>query len=325
MHCACEHNSLDFILCFFKYNDNLCVLTNPSLSWSPLHIAVNKNSIQAVSALLKYKININLQGKNGVTPLHLAAQIKSNSEGQSILSLLIENGANPNSLDNDFETPLFSAIHSNNVNAVKELIKAGADVNASNKHKMLPIHYSCKYGCSDIVAILLDNNAEVNIIDHNDLSPLHYAVARQDKKIAELLIRHGADPLIRNSSGKSTFSLANQEMILVLRKAVSNLNIYKKRQDALLEAEAKVKYIEETMKNIENQIKFEEEEELFIEEEEEEAGEMTEDERVRFEAFKQGVEIQIAEMQSDMVGQIKDLVKLILDIRKDINKKKRGT
>lgn len=93
-----------------------------------------------------------------------------------VLTLFIRNGANPNYIfkmnneSNYFSTPLFMAINSNSLSAVKVLLAAGADVNLkanSNGYPIsqpslefkTPLTHAIELGMTDIVELLVEHGA----------------------------------------------------------------------------------------------------------------------------------------------------------------------
>ena len=83
--------------------------------WSPLHFACQENSEQAVLALIKNKVLIDLKDQFGNTPLFKAV---FSSKGQgNIIKLLLEAGANANSVNKNGVSPqtLASSIGNYNV------------------------------------------------------------------------------------------------------------------------------------------------------------------------------------------------------------------
>jgi ankyrin repeat protein len=73
---------------------------------SLLHYAIISGTPETIKYLLSLKLNINLQNKRGVTPLHYAA----NQRRTDNFELLLKNGANPRIKDNDGKDPIFVAL-----------------------------------------------------------------------------------------------------------------------------------------------------------------------------------------------------------------------
>lgn len=73
---------------------------------SLLHYAIISGTPETIKYLLSLKLNINLQNKRGVTPLHYAA----NQRQTNNFELLLKNGANPRIKNNDGKDPIFVAL-----------------------------------------------------------------------------------------------------------------------------------------------------------------------------------------------------------------------
>lgn len=71
----------------------------------------------------KDKMNVNMKGNNGRTPLHWAADY-----GQvEIMQFLLSKGAKVNEKDSYGITPLLAAVYEDKAKAVELLLKSGAD------------------------------------------------------------------------------------------------------------------------------------------------------------------------------------------------------
>lgn len=86
--------------------------------------AVTSANLDYISECIKKGMNVNShESDTGHTLLHLAAQ-----EGQvSVTELLLKNGGDINSVDNERRTPLFAAVANNHVDMVNLLIQQGAN------------------------------------------------------------------------------------------------------------------------------------------------------------------------------------------------------
>jgi ankyrin repeat protein len=70
------------------------------------------------------------------------------------------------------------------------LINRGAEVNTVDRDGLTPLHHAVSGGFKDVIELLLSHGAEVNVRDKYGRSPLHLVNTRQ---IAELLVSKGAD------------------------------------------------------------------------------------------------------------------------------------
>lgn len=95
-----------------------------------------------------------------------------------------------------------------------ELLAAGADIHAADKNGVTALHHAVRFRSPTAVATLIERGADVNqACRRNGSTPLHRATtqtgapgtagrAAAAREIIELLLAAGADPTIKNKSGK---------------------------------------------------------------------------------------------------------------------------
>jgi ankyrin repeat protein len=98
---------------------------------------------------------------------------------------------------------------------VRYLLEAGADPRpASRVGGFTPLHsaVATDAGAADIeiVRMLLDGGAAPNARSQSGSTPLHTAAFTGDRASLDLLLKHGADPGIRNKEGKSAADVARE-------------------------------------------------------------------------------------------------------------------
>jgi tankyrase len=98
--------------------------------------------------------------------------------------------------------------------AIERLVKAGADIQETDKNGVTPLHHAVRFRSPVAVETLLRLGAAVNqTCKRSGSTPLHRAVTwsgapatagkrAQAREIVEILLRYGADPSIKNKSGK---------------------------------------------------------------------------------------------------------------------------
>lgn len=95
-------------------------LQSDSTEGTALHIFLQSphQETETASLLFEYKIDPNIQNKNGLTPLHLLCSVQADSYDPmamasriSIANMLIQNGADPNLQSKEKKTPLFGLMH----------------------------------------------------------------------------------------------------------------------------------------------------------------------------------------------------------------------
>jgi ankyrin repeat protein len=143
-----------------------------------------------IEPLLKMSPDVNLQTKDGWTPLHLVCRYGTTEMVESLLKM------NPyvNLQTKDGCTPLYIACKYGNVEMVESLLKMSPDVNLQTKDGCTPLHAACEKGHLESVKLLLGNNAiRIDIGNKFGQTPLYMASdeSGHHEVISELL-RAGA-------------------------------------------------------------------------------------------------------------------------------------
>jgi hypothetical protein len=153
-----------------------------------LHGAVASGDEAAVRLLLREQ-DVNARDEKGCTPLLLAECIKDEASYDSIVQILIENGADVNICH---DTPLHSAVFYQKQHLVAALLRAGADVRRNNL-----LHIAAEKGCEGILGLLLaDKRCTEDMINSRDASgrtPAFLAALHDHKACLKMLIARGAD------------------------------------------------------------------------------------------------------------------------------------
>ena len=120
--------------------------------------------LDALEKMLLDGVDVNSTGNSNKTALHRSTQY----EGEAMdryTDFFLENGANPNALDNYNRTPLHYASMHNNPNAVKVLLKAGADITIKDGSDNTPR----AYGRSRVITDMFIDYAKENNIPMNKI------------------------------------------------------------------------------------------------------------------------------------------------------------
>jgi DNA polymerase-3 subunit epsilon len=144
-----------------------------------------------VTAALDAGENINQGDANGVTPLMRAAQ---RTLDLTVLQLLIDQGADINSIDICGQTALHRAVTRgfNTLPCVQLLVDAGASINIGDNRNATPLSLAISRQCDEVVTLLLNNGGNLQF-GEGVVTPLHFAARHSPKWIPELL-RQGANP-----------------------------------------------------------------------------------------------------------------------------------
>lgn len=90
------------------------------------------------------------------------------------------------------------------------LVKAGAPINSPSRNDLsaAPIQSAAAAGHSKIVDLLLKHKADPNIREQGGYTPLHAAAQNGDKEMIRSLLYGGADLTLRSDDGKLPLDLA---------------------------------------------------------------------------------------------------------------------
>lgn len=121
---------------------------------TPLQLAVLKKDITMVKMLIKYVKNIDAITLNGSTALHYAC----NFELIEIVKILLENGANQNIIEFEYDfCPIFYPVVQNNVEITKLLINHKANPNHQDYNGNTIVHYAIINNHIEILDYILSN------------------------------------------------------------------------------------------------------------------------------------------------------------------------
>jgi ankyrin repeat protein len=153
-----------------------------------LFAAIRAPDAKQVAALAAYKSLLESTNGYGSTPLLEAAAYAD----ASIITLLIEQGADVNAANPDGATPLMRA--AGNLKKTRLLIERGANVNAKSIFGRTALLIAATYpGNSATVRLLLDKGADIKDVDQFGETCLTSAAKRGDAEMVKLLIEAGAD------------------------------------------------------------------------------------------------------------------------------------
>ena len=185
---------------------------------TPLHLAIRRNQPRLARILLENGADANAENNEGMTPLQILSESNTEDEGNVLnLAQLLKYGAEVNRRDKANDTPLHLAIRGNMSRLSGILLKHGADTNAENNESMTPLQillerYYTNDECNilDLTSLLLDKGAEVNRRDKANDTLLHMAIRRNRFKIAETLIKRGADANAENDKGVTPLHMLSE-------------------------------------------------------------------------------------------------------------------
>lgn len=164
-------------------------------AYEDFFVAIARDDASAITTLLLRGFDPNTRDPKGQPGLTLALQADSLKAFDALLVMRSLNVEARNAKD---ESPLMIAALRGHVQAVKALIERDADV---NKPGWTPLHYAATGTTprqAEIVALLLEESAYIDAPSPNGTTPLMMAVHYGTREAAELLLKEGADPALRN-------------------------------------------------------------------------------------------------------------------------------
>ena len=154
----------------------------------------------AVAALLKEKVDVNLSQPGGATALAWAAE-RANDD---IAQLLLAAGAKPDVANDYGESPRTLAGANGDGPLVQKLLDAGANAKAARWNGETALMICAGNGNTDAVQRLLAHGADVAAVDKGkSQNALMWAAAQGRSAVAKALIAHGADV---NVASKGNFT-----------------------------------------------------------------------------------------------------------------------
>jgi ankyrin repeat protein len=125
-----------------------------------------------------------------------------------VVELLLENGANVDSTDNQGFTALHLATKERHETVVRLLLskRPRLTVRAEDKEGYLPIHFSCSQ--LSILKMLLDHGADIKSTTNTGKSLMHLAAILGNIEVVEFLKSKGMPIDLRDNENKTPFQLA---------------------------------------------------------------------------------------------------------------------
>ncbi len=126
-----------------------------------------------------------------------------------IAALLLDHGAEPNSMDKNWRTPLMAAAFTGNDEVVKILIAHKANVNIGSRYGTTALMEARSLS---VAKLLLSAGAAVNDEDIKGKTALHWAAWRGDSEVVKALIEAGANVNAKDDKKMTALDLAKQQL-----------------------------------------------------------------------------------------------------------------
>ncbi|KAF2068481.1 hypothetical protein CYY_010191 [Polysphondylium violaceum] len=174
---------------------------------TPLHWAAAKDKRDIVQYLVKEcNQDVNTKDDGGWSPLLSAAS----SSFVHMVALLLQNSADPNSMNDSKRTALHYASSKGRTDIVDLLLNYGAK-NRKDETGAAPIHRAAAApnGAAATVERLLKSDANINSTNSNGDTAAHIAAEYGNEDVMDVLLKNGADMTIENNEHKTPLQLAS--------------------------------------------------------------------------------------------------------------------
>eukprot|EP01116_Phalansterium_solitarium_P021585 TRINITY_DN6777_c0_g1_i2.p1 TRINITY_DN6777_c0_g1~~TRINITY_DN6777_c0_g1_i2.p1 ORF type:complete len:472 (-),score=63.31 TRINITY_DN6777_c0_g1_i2:202-1617(-) len=152
---------------------------------TPLLLAAHNGQLQMARLLLERRANIFEKTVDGLNCLHLA--IRSGTDNDELVRLLLKAGAKPNDVTNSGDSPLHYAAYMGYVKSSSVLIEAGARLEERGQNSSTPMHFAAREGQTEVVKLLVSKGASLDCRDSDGDTPLGCAEINAHQACAEFL------------------------------------------------------------------------------------------------------------------------------------------
>lgn len=195
----------------------------PTYKFADIMRAIYAKNVDEVSKILDATPEL-LKEKDRGTPLLIVSITKSVDK---VTMEILKRGVDVNELDGFGQSPLYVASNGGKLKVVEELIRLGADVNFIGKNgATILLGASSGKGRLKILDLIFKAgfSQDVNAQSKDGTTAIMYAASFKDEETMKLLLDKGADPKIKNKSGKDAFYYGD---VTILPRLVSNKKLGK--------------------------------------------------------------------------------------------------
>jgi len=215
LHWAVSSNSRETVSVLLEHGAQVRQLCGENMS--VLHyaarLAQSEEMVQMLLATCKQSVELlDLHNNEGVSPLYYAA---ANGNSESVL-MLVKNGANvlKSGTGPGGNQLLHKAVQAGcSLEAIQCLIENGADPQAVNDQRDLPLHFACLSDrLVDVLLYLMEQThaTYINAPNASGVTPLHIAASTGSIVILSQLLQAGADAMAKDTHSKTPYDYAQR-------------------------------------------------------------------------------------------------------------------
>jgi cytohesin len=174
-------------------------------NWSILFWAVRNDSVEIVKYLI-------LKGADPKAPEADGETLLWAAKSREMAEFLVSRGVDPKARDKDGDTALHQACRKSYRDVAEFLLNCGIHVETKGKWDMPPLHSTASSLTGEprpVVNLLLQRGANINSRGFQGHTALHEAAYYNRPEMVDLLLSNGADPNLKDATGKTPMDLAN--------------------------------------------------------------------------------------------------------------------
>ena len=105
--------------------------------------------------------------------------------------------------------PIIEATRAESEDLVKLLLDKGANPNSIGVSGCIALHFAPNV---EIAKLLVEAGSDINFANDEEYTPLHLAVERKDEEVARFLLESGADKSLTNDDNQTAWQMASPQM-----------------------------------------------------------------------------------------------------------------
>ena len=207
LHFSAQSGNCELFTYFADMETNIQLKTNDGRNC--LHAAAVMGHFNLCKVLMyKYKFDLHLTDKDGLTALHFSAQ----SGNYELVTYFANMGTDIQLKTNDGINCLHIAARKGHLNLCKMLIdKHKFDVNVTHKLGWKAVHFSAQSGNCELVAFFADMDTDIYLKTNDGLNCLHIAALHGHLNLCKILInKHKFDVNVAGKRGRKALHYSAQ-------------------------------------------------------------------------------------------------------------------